>query len=371
MKKNTTEDISPLAVFISPDSSAPSFSSQWKSYLFALFILAVCNGSAWICKDFLELTNILMIYLIGILIVVFKCGKGPSTFACVLGVLSFDFFMVPPRFVFAHSDTQYLITLLVVLAITLTISELMVRIRYQTETIQLRENRTAALFTLSCKLAACQEINSLLQIAVEHISHIMDCLVILLIPDQKNMLTIRVGQESGFVLNSTEQKTADFVYSSGNIAGRETGTFSEIEGLYLPLMVSGNPVGVLGVQPRHPGSLASEQQHFLQSLANQIGASIENSRLAEETQKSRLQIETEQLRSALLSSVSHDLRTPLAVITGSASGLLEPENRLNGKARQELIQDIFDESERLNRLLSNLLEMTKLSTDKIRLKKEI
>jgi two-component system sensor histidine kinase KdpD len=169
MKKISAEALSPLAVFINPDSAALNDSSQWKSYFFALIILFICNGLAWICKDFLELTNLLMIYLIGILVVVFKCGKGPSTFACVLGVLSFDFFMVPPRFVFAHSDTQYLITLLVVLAITLTISGLMVRIRHQTETIRLKENRTAALFVLSCKLAACQEVNSLLQIAVEHI----------------------------------------------------------------------------------------------------------------------------------------------------------------------------------------------------------
>jgi two-component system sensor histidine kinase KdpD len=372
MKKNT-EDLFPLSVLMGskPAPSARNFFHAWKSYCFALVVLVLCNALAWMCKDFLALTNLLMIYLIGILVVVFKFGIGPSAFACVLGVLSFDFFMVPPRFVFAHSDTQYLITLLVVLAITLTISGLMVRIRFQTETIRVRETRTAALFTLSCKLAACQEINSLLQIAVEHISRIMDCRVILLMPDQKNMLIIRAGQESGFVLNPAEQKAAELVYSSGNIAGRETKIFSEIEGLYLPLMVSGSPVGVLGVQPRHPDSLASEQQHFLQSLANQIGASIENARLAEETQKSRLQVETEQLRSTLLSSVSHDLRTPLAVITGSASGLLEPGNRLSSKARQELIQDIFDESELLNRLLSNLLEMTKLSTDKIRLKKEI
>lgn len=373
MKKNA-EYISPLTVLIDShpaSSSALKTVYDWKSYLFALLVLVICNGSAWICKDFLALTNILMIYLIGILIVVFKCGKGPSIFACVLGVLSFDFFMVPPRFVFAHSDTQYLITLLVILMITLTISGLMVRIRYQTETIQLRENRTAALFTLSCKLAACQEVNSLLETAVEHISHIMDCRVILLMPDQNKLLTVRAGLESGFVLTPSERKIADSVYHSENRSPQETKTFSDMDGLYLPLMVSGNPLGVLGVQPLHQDSLSSEQQHFLQSLANQIGASLENARLAEESQKSRLQIETEQLRSALLSSVSHDLRTPLAVITGSASGLLEPENRLSAKARQELIQDIFDESERLNRLLSNLLEMTKLSTDKIRLKKEI
>ncbi len=368
--KKEEQGVSPLNVFID-SSSALNFSSQWKSYLFALMVLVICNGSAWICKDFLALTNLLMIYLIGILIVVFNCAKGPSLFACVLGVLSFDFFMVPPRFVFAHSDTQYLITLFVVLAITLAISGLMVRIRYQTETIRLRENHTSALFTLSCELAACQDVDLLCQTAVEHISRIMDCRAALLTPAADKSLTIRAGQEPGFSLNALEQKTADWVYGSGNIAGRKTDHFPEAEGLYLPLMVSGNPVGVLGVQPRHPDSLVSEQEHFLQSLANQIGASIENSRLAEETQKSHLQIETEQLRSTLLSSVSHDLRTPLAVITGSASGLLEPDNRLNDKARQELIQDIFDESERLNRLLTNLLEMTKLSGDKIRLKKEI
>jgi two-component system, OmpR family, sensor histidine kinase KdpD len=313
-----------------------------------------------------------MIYLIGILIVVFKTGKGPSTFACVLGVLSYDFFMVPPRFAFAPTDSQYLITLLVVLVITLAINDLMVRTRYQTEAIRLRESHTAALFTLSCKLAASLEVDLLLPIAVEHIAQIMNSRVIILMPGKDNQLAVEAVQGPGFVLNPLEQKAAKWVFRLGNIAGRGTENFPEAESFYLPLMVSGKPLGVLGVQPRHPGnSVAVEQQHFLQSLANQIGASIENARLAVESQKSRLQIETEQLRNALLSSVSHDLRTPLAVITGSASSLLERKNRLSEKGREELIQDIYDESERLNHLLTNLLEMTKLSTEKIRLKREI
>jgi two-component system sensor histidine kinase KdpD len=347
----------------------PVFASKKTSYAFAFLVLVGCTGLAKACAGFLELTNLLMIYLIGILIVVFKTGKGPSTFACVLGVLSFDFFMVPPRFAFAPTDSQYLITLLVVLAITLSINELMDRTRFQTEAIRLKESRTAALYSLSCKLAASQKVDLLLNIAQEHIGQIMDSRAAILLPGKDGNLTPRNEGKPKFSLDPQDQKTADWVFRSGEItgSGEEAPTGAKI--YFFPLTASGKPVGVLGIRPSH--FLSAEQHQFLQSLANQIGASLENARLAEESQKSRLRIETEQLRNALLSSVSHDLRTPLAVITGSASSLLEQEPRLSGKARGELIQDIYDESERLNHLLTNLLEMTKLSTEKIHLKKEL
>ena len=354
----------------------PTFSYRrapldWKNYAFALVVLAACNGLAWACYGLLDLTNILMIYLIGILAVVSVSGKGPSTLTCILGVLSFDFFMVPPRFAFAHSDTQYLITLGVVLLFTLAISELMARVRRQTETLRFRESRTSALLALSRRLSDLQEREALTRAAVEHIAQIFDSRAAILMPDEKQTLELRAGEAPHFAVNPSEQRAAGKVFQQGNMAGPGMEDFPGLQTFYLPLVVSGDPVGVLAVQPKNPDRpLAQEQQHLLQALANQIGASLQNLQLSEEGQRARVQAETEHLRSALLSSVSHDLRTPLAVITGSASSLLDPEDHLSPEARRELAQDIYSQSERLNRLLSNLLEMTRLSAGKVELKKE-
>jgi len=349
-----------------------SFYSEWKDYLFALVVLLFCNLSALGLSHFLDLTNLLMIYLVGILAVVTKGGSGPSTFTCVLGVLSFDYFMVPPRFAFAPTDSQYLITLVVVLLFTLTISKQMAHARYQTEIVQSKEERTAALFDLSRKLAASQDMDQLLVIASEHIAEIFECRTAMLMPASLNNLVVKAGWSPAFSLDTQEQKTARWVYRFGKIAGQGASNHPESAAFYIPLLAAGDPVGVLAVQPRDlKKPLTSEQQHLLQALANQIGASFQNVRLAVESQKAHLKAETEQLRSALLSSVSHDLRTPLAVITGSASSLLDPEGHLTEEARQELAKDIYNESERLNRFLSNLLEMTRLSAGKVQLKKEI
>ncbi|HTC20377.1 MAG TPA: ATP-binding protein [bacterium] len=354
-------------------TTAASVSAAWKSYGFALLVLLACNALAWVCSDFLALTNILMIYLIGVLVVVAKCGKGPSTLTCILGVFSFDFFMVPPRFTFAPTDTQYLITLVVLLGVTLAISELIANARHQTEVIRQRENRTAALLALSRKLASIPEVGPLLQISVEHITGIFDCRVGILMPDKEGgPLSVQAGQSPHFDLKPLEREAAERAYKSGNPTGRGTSDLPNLHTFYLPFMVSGDPQGVLSVETRDSArSLDPEQQHLLQALANQIGAFLKNTRLTEESQKASLQAETEQLRNALLSSVSHDLRTPLAFITGSASSLLDSDNHLGENARQELIQGIYSEAERLNRLLSNLLEMTKLSAGKVQLKKEI
>jgi K+-sensing histidine kinase KdpD len=354
------------------ENRASLFSTYWGSYGFALVVLLACNALAWVCSGFLALTNILMIYLIGVLVVVSKTGKGPSTFTCVLGVLSFDFFMVPPRFAFAPTDSQYLITLMVVLGITLSISELMARARHQTDILRLRENRTAYLFKLSQELAVGQEVERLFPVAVKHIAEISNGRVAILMPAKNGKLEVQAGLEPEFVRSPLEQRTIHWAYRMGKMAGRGTPNIPDAEAFYLPLIVSGETVGILAVEPWESGrSLATEQRHLLQAIANQIGAAIENARLSVESQRVLLQAETEQMRNALLSSVSHDLRTPLAVITGSASSLLDPENHLGEDARQELIQGIYSEAERLNRLLSNLLEMTKLSAGKVLLKKEV
>ena len=345
---------------------------RWKSYGHALAVLVTCNLLGWVCIGFLAPTNILMIYLIGILFVAFRSGQGPSLTTCVLGILSFDFFIVPPRFTFAATDSQYLITLLVLTAVTSAFSAMMERNRRQNTEARVRGSMATALYTLSCELAANQDPLPLLGTAVRNLDRIMGCRTSILLPGPEGRLEVRGGPWMSVPRGSLDEQTADWVFRTGSVAGRGTGIFPAAESYFLPLMVSGRPVGVLGILSRDSDRVpAPEQRHFLQSLANQIGASMEYARLAEETRRSRLRVETEQLRNGLLSSVSHDFRTPLAVITGSASSLLERGGRLADDSSRELVQNIYDESERLNHLLSNLLEMTRLSTDRILLKREL
>ena len=358
--------------FLSPDGPAPLRPSTWRDYAFALGVLVAANAVAWACSSFLELTNILMIYLLGILWVVSKGGPGPSALACVLGVLSFDFFIVPPRFAFAPTDSQYLITLAVVLLFTLTIVRQMSRARAQTALVRSKEERTAALFDLSRKLAAEQDMDRMLETACRHIAGIFHCRVAILVPGADEKLSIQSGWEPSFALEPLERRTSAWVHRFGNIGGKDTSNHPEAAAFYVPLVAAGDPVGVLAVQPRESSaSLNPEQRLLIQALAHQIGASFQNVRLSLETQKVRLQAEAEQLRNTLLSSVSHDLRTPLAVITGSASSLLDPEAPLSESARRELLEDIYAESERLNRLLGNLLEMTRLNGGEVELRKEL
>jgi two-component system sensor histidine kinase KdpD len=174
-----------------------------------------------------------------------------------------------------------------------------------------------------------------------------------------------------FAPNMSELGVAQWVYNHSQMAGLGTDTLAGSEGLYLPLGASRGTVGVLGVRPVQPRRfLSPDQLHLLETFANQTAVAIERAHLADEAQRAQIQIEAERLRNSLLSSVSHDLRTPLAVITGSASSLLEGEAAFDAPTRRELTQTIFDEGNRLNRLVSNLLDMTRLEAGAVQAHKE-
>src|SRR5579872_3510121 len=165
---------------------------------------------------------------------------------------------------------------------------------------------------------------------------------------------------------------AHWAYDLGQMAGRGTDTLPGTEALYLPLLASGEPVGALGVKPQYPEKLLiPEQLHLLEAFAHQTALAVSADKLLRKQQQTQMQVETEKLRSSLLSSVSHDLRTPLAAITGSISSLLENGETLGAATRKDLLENIYDESERLERLVSNLLEMTKLESGAIRPNKEL
>ena len=334
--------------------------TNWPPYGYALAVVAICTGIAWAMFPYFAFSNLIMVYLLGVIVVATRYGRGPSLLASLLSVAAFDFFFVPPYYTFAVTDTQYFITFSVMLIVAVVISGLANRIRAQAESAREREGRIAALYAMSRELASTRGVEGLLAVATRHITELFRARVTILLPDAIG----RLGEVAGgaeFPMEASEVAVSQWVYEHGQVAGQGTETLPGAAGLYVPLLGSRGAVGVLGLRPTDPRSLqAPEQLHQVETFASQTALAIERAQLAAAAEQAQVRAETERLRNSLLSSVSHDLRTPLASITGAASTLLENEARLDAATRRDLLEALHEEADRLNRLVQNLLEMTRL-----------
>ena len=341
----------------------------WKNYAAAAATSMLSTLVATLMFRHFELSNLIMIYLLGVVVIAARLGLGPAIFTALLSVGAFDFFFVEPRFTLAVADSQYLVTFVVMLAVSIVISSLTARIQKQAGLASVRERRTAALYSMTRQLSSTRGTEKLLQIAVKHVSDVFESDVVGLMPDEEGRLLVRAGNEAKFPFSARERGVAQWVFDLGRPAGLGTDTLPAAEAMYVPLIATRGPVGVLGVHPARPSRLlTADQIQLLESFAGQAALAVECDRLADEAQKSQVAAEAEKSRSSLLSSVSHDLRTPLAAICGASSSLLE-ESRLNESARHELLETIHEESTRMTRLVANLLEMTKLEAG-TKMKKE-
>jgi two-component system sensor histidine kinase KdpD len=287
-----------------------------------------------------------MVYLFGVLVAAAACGRGPSVLASVLAVATLDFAFVPPRLTLAISDTQYLITFAVMLLVALLTSTLVVRVREQAESAREREHLTGALYAMTRETA----------LMTSRISRRAagTCAT----PSERGALLpdaagrVKVAAEDKSLRGRPERPRRPWC-TTGQMAGRERGTLPGARALYLPLRAAQGKVGVLGLRAESEGVMAAKQLYLLETFANQFALALERRRILAETQQAKLQAETERLRSALLSSVSHDLRTPLSVITGAASSLIEDRAALDEETKRDLTRSIWEEAERLNKLIGN------------------
>jgi two-component system sensor histidine kinase KdpD len=353
-------------------SASVVFGSYW-NYLWALLVVLICSGASAILalSPRLEPTNLAMVYLAGVVAVALRLGRGPSILASVLSVAAFDVCFVPPQWRFSVNDTQYLLTFVVMLLTGIVISTLAARVQFQAISARRRERRTAALYAISRELAASPSRDQIARIAQQHVMAAADVRAIVLLPDKERKLLSATTDADGYALNAHEEAVARWVFEHGQIAGRGTATLPGSEGVYLPLSTSRGTVGVLGVVPADATRAVDlEQIHLFEALAGLIALALERAELEAEADQIRLDIETERLRSSLLSAVSHDLRTPLSVITGAGSTLLDSDASLDPTVRRELAASILDESERLNRLVANLLDMTRLQAGALEIKKQ-
>ena len=323
--------------------------------------------------QFLSLTDVAMVFLLGVALVASRYGRGPTIVASFLSIALFDFFFVPPRFTFAVSDVGYLLTFAVMLAIALLISGLTLRIRAQAETARERERRTAALYAMSRDLAGTRGRGELVGAVTRHVQETFGAPAQILLPDETGRLAAPIGAvpSPAYPLDEKEQSVAAWVFGRGRVAGAGTDTLPAATGLYVPLIGSTGIIGVLGVRPPDPKRFQDPGVlHLLETFAGQAAVALERTLLAERAQHEQVEIEAERLRTSLLSSLSHDLRTPLGAITGALSSLLEDRGTMSQPTRRDLLQTALEESQRMNRLIGNLLDMIRVESGALSVQKD-
>ncbi len=351
---------------------------RWSDYEggFLYFILA--TALSFLMYPYFDLSNLIMVYLVAVMATAMHCGRGPAILNSLLSVLAFDFCFVPPRWTLAVEDAKYIVTFGVMFLVAVVISHLTAIIRQQAEAARLQERQTAAMHALSRQLASTRGVEKILQVAVRHIAEIFACRVVALLPDEKGKLHPSTGNLSAVFHQDLikELGVAQWTYEAGQMAGWGTQTLPDSPILYVPLQSASATLGVLALRPKDPESehwLLPEQlrQRLLESLAKQVALALEVERLEKTMLDAQVAAETERLRTSLLSSVTPDLQTPLAAIVGSASSLLELQGKLTAQAAQEMLTNIYDEAERLSRLVNNLLNMAKLESGSLTLHKEL
>jgi two-component system sensor histidine kinase KdpD len=339
-------------------------------YVASAVTSGLSTAVSWFTFGRTRLTDVVMVYLLGIIVVAMRFGYGPSLLAAVLAVLLVDFFFVEPYLSFAVSDAQHIVTFGVMFVVALVISGLTKRIRDQADAARNREQRTASLYAITRELASRRAVGNLAAVAVQHIHDVFDAKTSVMLYGRDGQLSNIATGPYAFEPDAKDTGVIDWAFRNDKPAGLGTDTLPSAQALYVPLREARGRVGVLGVLPSEKRRFVDpEQRGLLEVFTSQIASALERARLSEDAQTAHVEMASERLRSALLSSVSHDLRTPLAVIAGSASALMEPEE-LGQSVRRDLAQTISEEARRLDRLVRNLLDMTKLTAGAIKVKKE-
>lgn len=352
-----------------PRAEAPP--QRAAGYLAGAGMVGLAAGASWLLFGQSQLPDVVMVHLLGIVLVAMRFGYGPSLLAAVLSVLTVDFFFVPPFFSFAVSDVRHFVTFAVMFIVAIVISRLAKRIRDQADAARHREQRTAILYAMTRELATARATSPLLVAATRHLHDIFDSRVAILLPGPDGKPAAAVEDPWTFAPDEKTSGVVAWVWDHEQPAGLSTDTLPSAPALFLPLRGSQGKVGVLGMLPTDARRFVDpEQRRLLELFASQVAAAVERVQLAADAQRQQLEIEAERLRSSLLSSVSHDLRTPLAVVTGAASTLLEDEGSLPKEARHDLLETIHEETLRLTRLVRNLLDMTRLASGALRVTKE-
>ncbi|MBX3003458.1 MAG: sensor histidine kinase KdpD [Anaerolineales bacterium] len=338
-----------------PRRASPA--QPWNGYGWAGLLVAAATAMGLPLRQQVEPTNLVMLYLLAILFVALRWGRGPSLLASILGVLAFDFFMVAPYHTFAVSDVQYFFTFAVMLLVGSLTSGLAARAREQAEAAQRRTLLTTELYNFTKDLATATRIDEVLVHIVDTVEHTLSGKVAVFLSKGEKLVPQAGGS---FQPGQEELAVAHWAYQHNQPAGQGTETLAGARGRYLPLRTAKNTIGTLGILLTDSSNwLGNDRERLLDAFSTQAALAIEHLGLQEQAMQVKLLTETERLQTALLNSISHDLRTPLVSITGALTAFKEQRD-MHPAARGELLQTALDEASRLNRLVGNLLDMTRL-----------
>jgi len=355
-----------------------------RHYAYAAAICAAITVVASVVSGRLDLTNLVMLYLLGVVFSAVRLGRGPGVLQSFLSVAAFDFFFVPPRMSFSVSDTQYLLTFFGMLLTSLVISHLTSTLTRQASVAQRRERRTGAIYAMARELGAALTTEQIVEIGSRHVGEVFRARVAFLLPDSADQVRQKIEEPDAAVTLTGAELDSDvgqWVYDQQKPAGRGTDTLPATAALYLPLKAPMRTRGVLAVASREPRELeVPEQQRMLDAFAAQIALALERVHYVEIARDALVNMESERLRNSLLSAISHDLRTPLTTIVGFSSMLA------NGRAAAqagdaaaaarlaqregELVDAIHDEALRMTGIVTNLLDMARLQAGSLQLKRQ-
>jgi len=368
-------DIDVYVISARTDLTKPIIPTDWQPhrpigrYLLSIGLVALSTLLGFTVRGTLEPANLVMLYLASVVISAIFLGRGPSLLAAILGVLAFDFFLVPPYLTLAVSDTQYLITFAVLLVVSLVISSLTAQTREQAEAALRREAQTSSLYNLGRDLTSATDLQNVAEIIISNIAQAFGRDVVIFLPENDSIHPFASSPD--YHPDENELAVATWTFEHNQPAGRGTDTLPAASIRCLPLRTSNGLVGVVGVRPKEAGNfLTPEQRQTLTAFSNQAALALERASLAEQARRAELLQAAEKLQTALLNSISHDLRTPLVSITGALTSLDEQADQLDEENRRSLVVTAREEAERLNRLVGNLLSMTRIESGAIKLHSE-
>jgi two-component system sensor histidine kinase KdpD len=353
-----------------------TFFSDWQGSLkgLALVVLATLLGK--LAPEFFTEANLIMVYVLCVVATAFFWGFGPSILVSVVSVLVFDFLFISPFLTFTVYDTKYILTFVVLLLVGLSISYLMRRIRQQTESATRREKQTATLYALARELAISSSLESYISAIVKRAKETFGRNAMVFLPDSTNKGMLKpYADRPNVSVNENEMAAAIWCYQHQMMAGRGTDTLPSARARYLPLVTARGTLGVMALSATDAiGELTIEQERLLGAYADLAAVAIESIELGEEVHNaqvlSQVLRDTEKLQTALINSISHDLRTPLVSVIGVLSTLQEEGMGLDDAAKKNMLQVAREEAERLNRLITNLLDVSRIEAGAMKITRQ-
>lgn len=331
---------------------------DWRNYLLAGLATLSATAIALVLARYLALPNISLVFLAAVLVVAVRSSLGPALACAGLSFLFYDFLFIPPTFTFIVARQEDVLTLLFFLLMAILAGNLASRQKRQLEALRQIQAQTTALLELSRRLGAATDVQAVCSVAVHQLQLLADIEALVAMRDKQAAWIFKGDLLSS--LTEQEQAAAQWAWKHGQQAGQGTDTLPEGHWWWLPLSGDGQPLGLLGIRAFAQGRLPPDRRRLVCALAQPLAQALGRAMLADELEAARLHGQTEELRSALLASVSHDLRTPLTAMRGSIDCLASLGHSMNEDDRRELLETTRDEAERLDRYIQNLLDMTRL-----------